>query len=214
VVVPGLLHEHEDLLQRRVGLQALGQGTKAFPGVGEDQRRAALEAPMPLQQGGRNKASDVLVLANVNAHVERLVSQQGHGAQPGDSGARAGAGHETPSPVRPTASAPTFHPAPLPAGVPQFARCVPSMAAFSLFFGCQKREEAWQRAKRCAACRPGCLRRPGRGERNCIAKPALPALDSPLSPALGVGGLRRCAWRLGREQHRLASAVDGRSVVG
>jgi hypothetical protein len=47
----------------------------------------------------------------------------------------------------------------------------------------EKRESLAKREKmRCWR-----LRQPGRGERNCIAKPALPSLDPPLSPALGVG---------------------------
>jgi len=122
-----------------------------------------------------------------------------------------------PSPVRPTALAPTVQPIRhrFPQTSPvRSARVVPGMAAFSLFFGCQKREKAWQRAKRCAACRPRCLRRPGRSERNCIAKPALPALDPPLSPVLAVGCLRRGAWRLGGERRQVANAVDGCSIAG
>ena len=43
MIVPSLLHEHEDLFVWGVGVQALEQDAEAFARVGEGQYRAALE---------------------------------------------------------------------------------------------------------------------------------------------------------------------------
>jgi hypothetical protein len=190
VVVAGLFHAHEDLLQRRVRAETLDPGAEARAGIVERARGTALETAVAPQQRARNEACDVLVFANVDTHGERLAGHQRHRAQPGNGSGGGGAGvrtsHAVPPPVRlhpphPTARAPTARRG--PHAHPQFGRHVLSRAAFSLFFGCQKREKAWQRAKRCAASGPPAARA-GRAEESGTAwrNPLAPPWTHPAHP--------------------------------
>ncbi len=108
VVVPGLLHEHEDLLQRRGGRDSRDQVAETLARVGTGQRRAALEALVALQQRPRDKAGDMPVLANVDTHVERLAGQQRHWTHSSTStrGAGVRVGHIVHPPSLPTSTMP------------------------------------------------------------------------------------------------------------
>src|SRR5579871_4722199 len=78
VVVPGALEDHEALLQRCQGAQPLQQQPKPLAGVLKGERWTGFKPLVALEQGGRDKARDMLGFAHINAHIEGFMRQQGN----------------------------------------------------------------------------------------------------------------------------------------
>jgi hypothetical protein len=76
VVVAGHLEKGIDLCQRDILLDPVNERAKALPGLRERQGGATLEALVARQEGTREKARDMLELADIDANIEGLMSKQ------------------------------------------------------------------------------------------------------------------------------------------
>ena len=73
----GLLHDYEALLQRTIGTNTLDKGSEAFSRLLKKKSRTVLEVPVTFQQRFRDKASDMLKLADVYPNIDGLAQQCG-----------------------------------------------------------------------------------------------------------------------------------------
>jgi hypothetical protein len=76
MIVARALHQDEGVFKRAVAADPLEEQAEALTGILEHQRWAGLEAVMTCEQGRREKARHVLVLADVNADIQGLMQQQ------------------------------------------------------------------------------------------------------------------------------------------
>jgi hypothetical protein len=69
----GLLHDYKALLQWAIGTNTLDKGSEAFSRLLKKKGWTTLEVLVTFQQDFRDKASNMLKLANVHPNVHRFI---------------------------------------------------------------------------------------------------------------------------------------------
>ena len=73
MIMAGLLHDYEALLQWTIGTNTLHEGSEAFSRLLKKKGRTMLEVLVTFQQGFRDKASNMLKFPNVYPDVDGFV---------------------------------------------------------------------------------------------------------------------------------------------